>query len=1032
MKPLRLTMSAFGSYAGEETLDFTKFGDSGLYLITGETGAGKTTIFDAISYALYGKASGSARSKSLMLRSDFADNKTDTEVTLDFEIGGKKYTVTRKITPRTKKRTGETTFNESEELILPDNTVLAKSRDIDAKILEIIGLNRDQFAQIVMIAQNDFLRFLHSNTMDRVEILRRIFGTGHLARFQELLKDEKKDAEETAKRIRDDFGRNGVDPYRRDERFAEWERQLETDAAVAQNLDGRIAGCDKSRTELAGMIAVASDLSKKFDELASCRKALAEHDAKAEYIAGVKKEHLRGETALRRVKPIADKAAESEKSYADVCAGLKEGRAAAEAAKENLERASETLAKLPPLEAAQEALNSLKLECERESGKLSKLTALELNRGDIAKKRRTYGDLQAELASAEKTIAELPPLAEAQAELERLKRESEANSKKLAELAVLQKNRDEIGAKRKSLETAQAEFERLNAEYLAADGKYKLVEEQFLRNQAGIIAETLKDGVPCPVCGSTEHPAPAATTDKDIGETKLKRSREASEKANEKRDGKVSECDKLSSEIGALTERFLDDLSQYTTIKRVQGAGSLPGSGGARGFDFFVQSLDEAFAAAQSASAHMSTKIRADTETLAALTDTMESSTKKRDKLAPECVALKSEIDTLTERFLKDLSEFTTEPDWDSSAERLASAIAETRSLVDELTSRKNDGEKALRKLTKKWDDAKRGQAEGEAALHKTSALVSERENREMEQRKSLDEARASYQLALSANGFAGETDYAAALLTDEELAVMSKKIADHAELGKQLTRDIERLETETSGKERPDLEKMISDSDAIKDALAELNSRRDALKLRLENTSRMLRELRESAVKLADAEREFEAVKGLNDVANGQLNFETYAQTAYFERVLRAANQRLKVMSENRYVLRRKEDITDGRARTGLELEVADSYTGKRRGANSLSGGESFMASLSLALGLSDVVQQNAGGIRLDAMFIDEGFGSLDSDVLELAVRTLSDMAGGKRTIGIISHVAELRERIDRQVRVEKTTSGSKIRLAV
>jgi exonuclease SbcC len=193
-----------------------------------------------------------------------------------------------------------------------------------------------------------------------------------------------------------------------------------------------------------------------------------------------------------------------------------------------------------------------------------------------------------------------------------------------------------------------------------------------------------------------------------------------------------------------------------------------------------------------------------------------------------------------------------------------------------------------------------------------------------------------------------------------------------------------------------------------------------------------MLRELRESADKLAAAERELEAIKGLNDAANGHLNFETYAQTAYFERVLRAANQRLKVMSENRYVLRRKEDAADGRARTGLELEVADSYTGKNRGANSLSGGESFMASLSLALGLSDVVQQNAGGIRLDAMFIDEGFGSLDSDVLELAVRTLSDMAGGKRTIGIISHVAELRERIDRQIRVEKTTSGSKIRLAV
>ena len=1045
MKPLKLTMSAFGSYAGEETLDFTKFGEGGLYLITGETGAGKTTIFDAISYALYGKASGSARSRSLMLRSDFAGDGTKTEVTLDFESGGKKYTVTRKMTPHTK-RTGETTFQESAELILPGNKALGKNRDIDAKILEIVGLDRDQFAQIVMIAQNDFLRFLHSGTKERVEILRRKFGTEHLAKFQDRLKEKRKEAEDDAARVRQDFERNGVDPYKRDDQFAEWERQLASDAAEAQNLDGRIAQCDKSRTELAGTIAVASELSKKLDELASCREASAEHDAKAEYIARIKKEHARGETALRKVKPIADSAAQAEKSYADISSGLNEAKVAAGAAKENFERAAETLAKLPPLETAQEALNALKLECERESGKLSKLTALESSRGDIANKRRSWGDLREELAAAEKIISGLPPLDDARAELDRQKRESEENSKKLAELAALQKNLDEIGAKRRSLEAAQAEFERFNAEYLAADGKYKLVEEQFLRNQAGIIAETLKEGIPCPVCGSTEHPATAAKTDKDIGEAKLRRSQEASEKAKEKRDGKVSECDKFGSEIAALTERFLDDLSKYTIIiERVQGVISLPGFEApigpmplrrARGFDLLIQtaskSLYDEVLSARSSSELLSSKIRSDAETLAKLAETAASSTKKRDKLAPECVALKSGIDTLTERFLKDLSEFVTDPDWDSSAKRLASAIAETRSLAGDLTVRKNDGEKALRELTKKRDEAGRAQTESEAALHKASALVAERENREREGKKSLDETRTEYERALPANGFACEDDYASALLTDEELAVMAKRISDHDDLGKQLARDIERLEADTSGKERPDLEKMISDSDAIKDALAELNSRRDVLKLRMENTSRLLRELRESAGKLAGAEREFEAIKGLNDVANGQLNFETYAQTAYFERVLRAANQRLKVMSENRYVLRRKEEITDGRARTGLELEVADSYTGKRRGANSLSGGESFMASLSLALGLSDVVQQNAGGISLDAMFIDEGFGSLDSDVLELAVRTLSDMAGGKRTIGIISHVAELRERIDRHIRVEKTTSGSRIRLTV
>ena len=500
MKPLRLTMSAFGSYKGEETLDFTKFGEGGLYLITGETGAGKTTIFDAISYALYGKASGAARGKSLTLRSDFADDRARTGVTLDFEVGGKEYTITRKIIPHTNRRTGEATFTEGAELVLPDNTAVDRIRDVEAKILEIIGLDRDQFAQIVMIAQNDFLRFIQSGTKERVEILRRIFGTGHLARFQDLLKEKRKEAEDIAARIRDDFKRCDADPYKRDELFAEWELRLETDSAETQNLDEQIARCDKSRTELAGTIAVAAELSKKLDELASCREASAEHDAKAEYIARIKKEHGRGETALRRVKPAADKAAESEKSYSDTCAGLNEAKAAAGAAKENLERASETLAALPPLETAREALNGLKLEYERESGKLSKLTEMKSNRGDIAKKLRSLGDLRAELAETEKTIAELPSLSEAQAELELLKRRSEENSIKLAELAALQTNRDEIEAKRKSLESAQTEFERLNAEYLAADRKYKLAEEQFLRNQAMLEGKlTSYDGRSVPV-----------------------------------------------------------------------------------------------------------------------------------------------------------------------------------------------------------------------------------------------------------------------------------------------------------------------------------------------------------------------------------------------------------------------------------------------------------------------------------------------------------------------------------------------------
>jgi exonuclease SbcC len=260
----------------------------------------------------------------------------------------------------------------------------------------------------------------------------------------------------------------------------------------------------------------------------------------------------------------------------------------------------------------------------------------------------------------------------------------------------------------------------------------------------------------------------------------------------------------------------------------------------------------------------------------------------------------------------------------------------------------------------------------------------------------------------------------------------MIARIADYGKIGEQLQRDITRLESETSGKEKPDVDQLNTEANAIKTAADSLRTVRDETKLRLEQTARLLKELKKSSDALVKAEIEYATVKGLSDVANAKLDFETYAQMSYFERVLRAANVRLKLMSQNRYVLLRKKKSDDGRKSMGLELEVADSYTGKNRSANTLSGGESFMASLSLALGLSDVVAQSAGGIHLDAMFIDEGFGSLDAEVLELAIRTLSDMAGSNRIIGIISHVAELRERIDKQVCVEKTTAGSRISLVV
>jgi exonuclease SbcC len=857
-------MSAFGPYAGVQEIDFTRLGASGLYLIAGETGAGKTTIFDAISFALFGKASGGGRDDYSMLRSDFAEAKARTYVELDFVSGDNRYSVRRSIRAS----------GQDAALALPDGTTIGGDRNVRQKIAEIVGLDREQFAQIVMIAQNDFLRFLHSGTDDRLRILRRIFGTGGLRQFQELLKARAKREGESRELIVRDFSRYGLDIYRREEQFAEWEAQIGSDRARLAEIDGRLAECDRAKQELAAALAIAEETGRRFAALAASLAAREAHAARAGEIGAVRLRAQRGARALRNVKPLADAAARA-------LADHKAARADFIAARE---------------------------------GELAAL---------------------AELKRAEGEIGALPPLAGARSAFEGALKEWESISDRLRQTDALRAGRYEIERKRAELAAARKEFEEANSNYIAADGRHRALEEAFLRNQAGILAGGLADGAPCPVCGSTEHPAPATRPGEDVSEAKLKKAKDAKETAASRRESISAWCGSRQAEIDTLIGRFVSDFRQLE-----------PGAG------------------------------------------------------------------------------------WETSEARLAALISETQDMARRLSAKKEACKAALEKLAGDWDAATTRENNAGAAVKSAGTLVSERGANERKQMDLSAGAKSEYEGALRANGFSGEREYADALVTDAELAKLENTVAEYEKNGEQLTRDIGRLESETAGKGRPDLEGLKARAQAVNAESSALHERRDEVKTRLSKTEGALDVLRRAAADFERAEKGYAAVKQLAETANGRLDFETYAQAAYFERVLLAANQRLGLMSQGRYALLRKAGSDDGRKKSGLEIEVLDAYTGKARSANSLSGGESFMASLSLALGLSDVVQHSAGGIRLEAMFIDEGFGSLDADVLELAVRTLSELAGDNRIVGIISHVAQLRERIDRQVQVDKTPAGSTVRV--
>jgi len=484
---------------------------------------------------------------------------------------------------------------------------------------------------------------------------------------------------------------------------------------------------------------------------------------------------------------------------------------------------------------------------------------------------------------------------------------------------------------------AQTKFEKQCSVFNDADMKHRAIEEVFLRSQACILADTLADGRPCPVCGSTEHPSPVKYEGDRIGEEQLR----SAEKNRE--------------------------------------------------------------------------EVRA-----------------KREKTSAECGALKAEIDTLVKLFMDDYKEHAQGVSWEGSKSHLNELCAQMRQETGDLAAQKEKREKELLKLTETRKSASERSINAESGVSAAKTLVSERTASEQRSASALKRADSELKKVLYENAFADEAEYRSALVTENELRSMKRHVLDHEKEGEQLARDIDRLEKETAGKERPDLDDLRTQEKAVNVEIKGHSDKRDELSVRIGSTEKALKELRAAATRFAEVEKAYAAVKQLTDTAAGKLDFETYAQMAYFECVLRAANIRLKLMSQNRYTLLRKTDFYDGRKRSGLELEVLDAHTGKTRPAGTLSGGESFLASLSLALGLSDVVQQRSGGVQLDAMFIDEGFGSLDQDVLELAIRTLSEMAGESRIIGIISHVTELRERIDKQVLVEKTTSGSKISMRV
>ena len=1076
MRPVKLTMNAFGPYAKTAEIDFTRFKDHGLYLITGDTGAGKTTIFDAISFALFGCASGDDRSTKT-LRSDFADPAAETSVELEFIYRGSLYRIWRCPGYERAKKRGEGTTTQAPEAVLerPGKAPITRVRDVDAAVKEILGIDRTQFAQIVMIAQGDFRKLLSAGTDERSRIFRTLFDTGRFQTFQRRLAEEKNALEAQHKSITQEVRVHAGNARLEAEAAESLAKQLEQDALQANWLKGILeeavvrdreryaaqktcVDAAKNRRDAAlsaadglarldalktkktsvdqrvnSLESAAAHARRKLDEHIlgqSARDSLASRTAveqselplyeklekdirhaknlhaEAQAAASKAKAALKRETDLkgqqsRAARTIVD-LAHAEKAYADA-------RLACKSAEEALESTVAHIAAWQSMEKTEKQAAQAEAESEKQQRDAQ---ASEAQRVQAAKTIEEAESLRAALSDAPERIARYEARTrEIEDSLKRL--QAAAHAEERAEKAC----EDACQNARQTLEN-YAKAKKASDE---AHHAWSQAQSLYLDGQAGLLASGLAPGTPCPVCGSSEHPRPATAP----LSTPSKEQVEALQHAWTKATKEAEEASRRSSAAQAAVQEKKEALKAVIEAE------------GPREQRIARRSQE------QEDLADTRAKLATATEDSAKLKKAIEllHAAQQRHKAADEQTRLharqaasalaEAERYSATARTRREAIPY-------KNAQELEKKHAETQRASETARAALTRAQADAQTLQKARDDERRAsellvqaQSEGAEARRREAALLAQAESADS----SVSSARARLKYENKEQALRAIQDAQKQIdLFDATLARIRTSLGESE---KELA--AARGEADTlarSIREAPFYEKdqVEEEQRNAHDALEREERSLAEISAALSANEKTLEQVRLLAKKARAVEERYGEVATLADTANGRLvgkdkiAFETYVQSMYFDRMIAAANRRLRAMTNERYKLVRRRAAITKSGQSGLDLDVMDAYTGKMRDASSLSGGESFKAALALALGLSDVVQAHAGGVQLDTMFIDEGFGSLDQESLQLAVKTLTELSGGDKLIGIISHVDELKESIDRKIVVKRGRNGSSV----
>ncbi len=1325
MRPVTLEMSAFGPYAGKEIINFDRLGTEGLYLITGDTGAGKTTVFDAIRFALYGVASGENREKS-MLRSQYALPETKTYVELVFSCNGKNYTITRNPAYERPKKHGEGTTSEPAHVLLkcPDRAPMTKERDVTDYITRLLGIDKDQFARICMIAQGDFLKLLLADTQDRKKILRNVFHTENYQKLQERLKAETSRArteyEKLSHSCRSDI--ESVDPSCSEELGTIWKEEvltekkkyeeililieaiLEQDRQTLEDSGKTKSELTEKRDALIKQIEAAEQIEKKEETLRDLSSKLEEEKAKGQLLkdalqkakgrepeaekysqqAAIEESHLPdydhlasekqalSDSTGRHQKMAKEQTAKTEEKESlnnkltdqmEELAGLEKVGEQLVGAREEAKRIEDRLAQADKLlgrirdaeEADRKALQSrvdenqqqqeisqyqeqtekLRQELTGLEGADLKLIAKKQEHKDTAARLDELKNFKTELQREEalrKKAEELQKqvqstgeqIREHNEEIRHLKEEIKARQNAEADLVSaenslirlkdragllkeLQKN--ETSLKEENDKLAQLEEEKKEKAQTASRSSRKAEDlyQLFLAGQAGILADRLRPDEPCPVCGSTHHPAPCKPMENTPTQEQV-------DNANKQRDqdqnvfteifsayaAQKRTVQNLTNLISDTFKKFLEDntaensgdntegiTSEENTVNNGAAVSEKNSDGNTE--DASDKISDDNANAGSSKNENIPTS-----EDLIRINRRETADAKSRKKAAEQAVRDRSRFEKelqTADQILKKLSEeftkvseqaaagkqsaetqkrlcvttaealseklfmsglfssdslssefFTSEPSASELSDpsilnRIIHAVqdvlqeideeirnltvkAERKSVLEkELPLREDHKNELARQLSnlhglaessaksaeEKWNFVRSGTSSvlGEAAA---TALPTEAEDFKSTIRRCVDSKKqeitadqSSCKVKIKAlEDMAKRKEFLTKdnVSLGERINTLTEAIKGlDIEIGKavqkqeSLRQNIDNLQKKLRFADRKQAEAEIQNLktknkeileavrqaqenlQAAEKAVTELEAQHKALKaeiagspvydrkedeVKLDETEKKLKEneklaavitgrlkvnedargrLLDHSRQVLEAEQNLREIQELSNTASGgsglrsKVELETYVQMSLFDRIVRRANKRFGVMSSNQYDLQRSNAMSaDGRSQTGLDLEVIDHFNGTTRSVKSLSGGESFMASLSLAIGLSDEIQSHAGGIRLDTMFVDEGFGSLDQDTLDQAMNAMKDLTeGGERLVGIISHVNELKSRIGKQIIVTKTReSGS------